>query len=600
MKLDPYIRKISDYETRLIDAIGAQSCLVYLDTSALMWALRINAPARQQFLDWCRSFEERLRIPVWAAHELQRHLIEDTVKRTIKERSSACERQLHDFVSLVAERSDDNIARAVGAGSSDTLIAKAQMIQSQVRKMSDAMRAGNLTATYEKVIEFVNEFVMDSDLLDISRELSAVGEFRYSHRVPPGFQDGAKSENRYGDLVMWEEILRDSVGRGASQGDNTCIFVSQDEKTDWISASPFVDAGNGPERQNRDHAKDVPLAHPLLQHEYEKRGGSGTVFVITPRRLSIIASKVASSKPELSWSVDEWGKVSYLDGPAAGLQIEGARDGGSPAPRGEGEPRVPAPTAADTTPTFPKVNDVLDGSIASRIEKARGLSLTELVELLDAWLSEVLLGTLRPHQFGRLLASITGENAIAAIGTALAKTREQASDQDNAKVHFGLGVALYFQQNATLRARPSSELGEIFLDLCREPGFSEGLAILADALREAGLAETFVPGNSDRVSFEITSTGSNPKTLTELRIDGNVVTQAVSENAGTAILDHLNGQGSTATADQLIAIAGRLFVIEPDRMTNSYGKHKFAIRPEMGFVEIDFQSPEGFELPSED
>jgi len=429
MKLDPYIRKISDYETRLIDAIGAQSCLVYLDTSALMWALRINAPARQQFLDWCRSFEERLRIPVWAAHELQRHLIEDTVKRTIKERSSACERQLHDFVSLVAERSDDNIARAVGAGSSDTLIAKAQMIQSQVRKMSDAMRAGNLTAAYEKVIEFVNEFVMDSDLLDISRELSAVGEFRYSHRVPPGFQDGAKSENRYGDLVMWEEILRDSVVRGASQGDNTCIFVSQDEKTDWISASPFVDAGNGPERQNRDHAKDVPLAHPLLQHEYEKRGGSGTAFVITPRRLSIIASKVASSKPELSWSVDEWGKVSYLDGPAAGLQIEGAKDGGSPAPGGEGEPRAPAPTAAGTTPTFPKVNDVLDGSIASRIEKARGLSLTELVELLDAWLSEVLSGTLRPHQFGRLLASITGENAITAIGTALAKTREQASNR---------------------------------------------------------------------------------------------------------------------------------------------------------------------------
>ena len=399
---------------------------------------------------------------------------------------------------------------------------------------------------------------------------------------------------------MWEEILRDSVVRGASQGGNTCIFVSQDEKTDWISASPFVDAGNGPERQNRDHAKDVPLAHPLLQHEYEKRGGSGTVFVITPRRLSIIASKVASSKPELSWSVDEWGKVSYLDGPAAGLQIEGAKDGGSPAPGGEGEPRAPAPTAAGTTPTFPKVNDVLDGSIASRIEKARGLSLTELVELLDAWLSEVLSGTLRPHQFGRLLASITGENAITAIGTALAKTREQASNQDNAKVLFGLGVALYFKQNATLRARPSTELGEIFLDLCREPAFSEGLAILADALREAGLAETFVPGNSDRVSFEITSTGTNPRTLTELRIDGNVVTQAVSENAGTAILDHLNGQGSTATADQLIAIAGRLFVIEPDRMTNSYGKHKFAIRPEMGFVEIDFLSPEGFELPSED
>ena len=198
MKLDPYVRTITDYETRLIDALGSPSCLVYLDTSALMWALRIKAPARQQFIDWCRSFGERLRIPVWAAHELQRHLIEDTVQRTIKERTSACERQFHDFVSLVAERSDDNIARTVGAGSSDTLIVRAQMIQSQVRRLSEAMRGGDLTSAYEKTIEFVNEFVLDSDLLDITRELSSVGEFRYAHRVPPGFQDGAKSENRYG------------------------------------------------------------------------------------------------------------------------------------------------------------------------------------------------------------------------------------------------------------------------------------------------------------------------------------------------------------------------------------------------------------------
>jgi hypothetical protein len=600
MKLDPYIRKISDYETCLGDAIGAQSCLVYLDTSALMWALRINTPARQQFIDWCRSFEERLRIPVWAAHELQRHLIEDTVKRTIKERSSACERQFHDFVSLVAERSDDNIARAVGAGSSDTLIAKAQIIQSQVRKMSDAMRAGNLTAAYEEVIEFVNEFVMESDLLDISRELSAVGEFRYSHRVPPGFQDGAKSENRYGDLVMWEEILRDSVGRGASQADNACIFVSQDEKTDWISASPFVDAGNGPERQNRNHAKDVPLAHPLLQHEYEKRGGSGTVFVVTPRRLSIIASKVANSKPELSWNVDAWGKVSYLDGPAAGLHIADAEGRGRRALISGGERQAPTSSAIDRTSAFPSVGEVLTGSITSRVEKARGLNLTELVVLLDAWLSEVLSGTLRPHQFGRLLASIAGENAVAAIGTALSKTREQISNQDNTKVHFGLGVALYFQQDGALRARPSTELGEIFFDLCREPDFSEGLAILATALREAGLAETFIPGNSKTVSFEIETIGSNPKTLMELRIDGAVVTQTVCEDAETRILDCLNDEATTASAEQLIAISGRIFLIDPDRMTNSYGKRKFVIRPEMGFVELDFKSPEGFQLPSED
>ena len=188
MKLDPYIRTIADYESRLVDALDSRNCTVYLDTSTLMWALRINAQAREQFVAWCRSLGERLRIPVWAAHELQRHLIEDTVRKTIRERSSACERQFHDFISLVSERSDDSIARVMGAGSSDTLIANARVIQGQVRKLSDAIQSGNLSTAYEEIIEFVNEFVIDSDLLEISRVLSAVGEFRYTHRVPPGFR----------------------------------------------------------------------------------------------------------------------------------------------------------------------------------------------------------------------------------------------------------------------------------------------------------------------------------------------------------------------------------------------------------------------------
>ena len=600
MKLDPYIRTISDYESCLADAISAQSCIVYLDTSTLMWALRINAPAREQFIDWCRSFGERLRIPVWAAHELQRHLVEDTVQKTIKERSSACERQFHDFASLVAERSDDSIARAVVAGSSDTLIAKARMIQSQVRKMSDAIRSGNLSAAYEKIIEFVNEFVMDSDLLDISKVLSAVGDFRYTHRVPPGFHDGAKSENRYGDLVMWEEILRDSVGTGSEQVGHACIFISQDEKTDWISASPLVEAGNGPEKQNRDHAKDVPLAHPLLQHEYEKRGGSGKVYVVTPRRLSIIASKVACSKPELAWAVDEWGKVSYLDGLVAGLQRAAGEEGGRSVSPGKAAAQVQAPSVVKEFGAYPAVSDVLAGSIASRLEKARDLGLAELDKLLDEWLSEVLSDNLKPHLFGRLLASIQGANSVAAVGASLAKAREHFSDEGNARILFGFGVALYFQPDATLRARPSSKLGEIFLELCRDPIFSEGLSILASALREDDLAETFIPGNTGGVSFEIMSSGSNPKMLTELRIDGNVVTQTVSKTAGKTLTDYLQGRASNATADDLIALVSQFFLIDRARMTHSYGKRKFAIRPEMGFVELDFLSPEGFQLPSED
>ena len=361
-----------------------------------------------------------------------------------------------------------------------------------------------------------------------------------------------------------------------------------------------MEAGNGPEKQNRDHAKDVPLAHPLLQHEYEKRGGAGTVFVITPRRLSIIASRVAKSKPELSWSVNEWGKVSYLDGLVTKLRGDAVEEEDQTRSSSKPKPQVDATSIDDGRQVFPAISDAVAGSVSSRLEKARDLDPAELDALLDGWISEVLSGKLKPYLFGRLLASIQGNNSIAAVGVSLAKVREQISNEDNAEIFYGLGVTLYFDANATLRPTPSNELGAIFLELCREPLFSEGLSTLKSALLEAGLPTTFVPGSTDKVRFEIESTGSNPKTITELRIDGSVVTEMPPEATGRAIANYFQGRVGGIAAEELISLVGQLYLIAPSRIANTYGKRKFAIRPEMGLVELDFLSPEGFQLPSED
>ena len=515
------------------------------------------------------------------------------------ERSSACEKQFHDFVSLVAERSDDSLARSVGSGSSDTLIARAQMLQGQVRLLSNAVRTSNLSDAYEEVIEFVNEFVLNSDLLEISRELGAVGEFRFSHRVPPGFQDRGKSENRYGDLVIWEEILRDSVTAVEGDKEHACIFVSQDQKTDWISASPYIENGSGPEKQNRDHANDVPLPHPLLQHEYEKRGAPGTVFVVTPRRLSIMAAKAARKKPELDLVLDEWGKVSYLDGLVARKLSELADETDQAL---ETMSSTPVQTAVvhQKYGDFPSIDEVFVGSIASRLESARELDHSELDSLLADWLAEVVSNKLQPHILGRLLASVPARSSIPAIGATLAEARARLSGEDNARVFFGFGAALYFSSSSNLRASPSRDLGEIFLGLCSETLFSQGLSKLASALRSSGLSETFNPGSSAKVSLEIESSGSSLRTLVELRIDGNVVTQPISDESEVPISDYFQGINSSVSAEQLKLLVSRLYIIAPDRLSNSSGKRKFDIRPEMGLVGLDFKSPEGLQLPSED
>ena len=600
MKLNLSTRSIDNYEKRLICAINSGKCLVYLDTSTLTWTLRINTLAREQFVGWCRALGDRIRIPVWAAHELRQHLIENTVLKDIRQRSSDCERKLDDFICLAAEHSDDDLARSVGAPSSDILIEKVKNIREQVRKFSTAVRNNNPTSANEKIIEFVNEFVLDSDLSEIFKELSTVGKFRYSHRVPPGFQDRSKSENKYGDLVIWEEILRNSISEDISDEEYACIFVSQDQKSDWISLSPLVEVGNRRKKDKKEQPKDVPLVHPLLQHEYKKRGGAGSVFVVTPRRLSIIASKSMNAKPGLSLKVDEWVKISYLGRIFADLLNTPIEDGDGKIPSSNGTSLSQAAANRDTTRAFPTVDDVFAGSVSTRLEKVQDLDNAASAAVLDSWLPEVVSGNLQPHIFGRLLASIPAQNIIQVVSSTLTKAQIQVSAEDNARILFGLGVALYFGSNKTLHAMPSNQLGGVFLERCLDPFFSHGLSTLVSALKEIGLAKTFIPGSPSKVLFEVESSGSNPKILTELRIDGNVVTQTVADKTGKTITDYIQDERNMATAEQLKLLVCKLYIIDPERMNNPSGKREFLIRPEMGLVELDLLSPEGFQLPSED
>ena len=60
-------------------------------------------------------------------------------------------------------------------------------------------------------------------------KLKEKGQKRYAEKIPPGWKDASKSENRYGDYINWEEILRLAVNEKKS-----IIFITNDTKSDWI------------------------------------------------------------------------------------------------------------------------------------------------------------------------------------------------------------------------------------------------------------------------------------------------------------------------------------------------------------------------------
>lgn len=58
------------------------------------------------------------------------------------------------------------------------------------------------------------------------------GEKRYASKMPPGYKDSKKTDNRFGDLLIWKEILRYATSKKVN-----IVFVTDDQKEDWWNTS---------------------------------------------------------------------------------------------------------------------------------------------------------------------------------------------------------------------------------------------------------------------------------------------------------------------------------------------------------------------------
>ncbi len=180
----------------------------------------------------------------------------------------------------------------------------------------------------QSVINFVNDRLLTSDVDEILAKLSPGAEIRYSHYVPPGFQD-KKPENRYGDLIIWEELIADVAaaqltrsGKARVRGQvTTAVLISRDKKTDWVSAAHMVRNDVKPliRKSNRDEDMDVTLPHPLLLHEFQRRAGAKKLYVTHPAFLSSVLDFSARRRSEAS-PAKAWLKATHR--PDFGVMVE--------------------------------------------------------------------------------------------------------------------------------------------------------------------------------------------------------------------------------------------------------------------------------------
>lgn len=608
MRLDPFIRDYRQFMDELVSVLASERTRFYLDTSLLMWLVRLGSAARAEFLTWCHALPEgSVRVPVWAGHELHRHLVRSTVITNVKTTVSETERKLDEFVRLASERADEQLCRVNGYPGRQGYMTEVEQAFAKLRGLAKVVvNDQHISTAADEVIAFANAHMLDSDITPIIKALKETGDFRYSHLMPPGYHD-KKDENRFGDVVIWEEMLADiQVAEGAEPRNG--VLISRDEKTDWVSSAPLIKAGEKtPTRSNRDLDLDVTRPHPLLVHEFMKRARGAELYIVPPSFLASALDYDArrASRPSV---VSNWLAAAHRSDflpRLAGNELPLS----PPAAPPPTDPAVAAPAEATTAAySHPSLSDLMRLSIADDARAYLEATPLDQPALVASWRDQLVAGTMAPERFGRLLADLglRGRTEwLTQLPSAVEELRVQLSPAALNGVVLGAAAPVYFDTYGEPLPQPRGDLAATMLMLERDLRFTPAFAALAGFIAEKDVELPYIPGTGRskvRMSVDAADGAGGIRTLRDVRLGNESVLADELPNESRRRFSIVLGRERSAgcTGQELRALLAREFLVPIDLLNTDYDNKRYTWLPDAGLVSLDTSSPGGVSATATD
>jgi hypothetical protein len=259
-------------------ALQSNQAIVFADSSLLLHCYEISSGARDELLAALGALKDRLRIPLWAARETWKRSWDVSFGRTpLKGPAARVKNEVERFVKDARRFVEDGGITRPQPMSKDEFQTELETAQADISKLAKmvADHHRDPDATSSLLIPFINERVLRSDLPKILKRVQQEAELRYAHEIPPGYADGrtdaegqpkGKGFNRYGDVIIWFEILEAIANMRLEH----LIVLTRDVKEDWVYT---------PKRLNNERGQpianvSVTLADPLLVHEATQHCGT--------------------------------------------------------------------------------------------------------------------------------------------------------------------------------------------------------------------------------------------------------------------------------------------------------------------------------------
>lgn len=229
----PYYYRLSEDEKKQL--FHDNDCYYVFDTNALLDIYRLGRASADKVIDLIDKHKEHIVIPSHVATEYHANMM-DVITELHSSYKVFLDKNdkngiLETFVNSLNLKKSPSIKRKLQIYVGEALDAFLNEIKDESEYIDEQYKSWKLQS---RISTLLGGLVLDGFTPEKIKEIEEEGEERYKKSIPPGYKDGlSKQENKYGDYIIWNEILEFAK----SKENCSIIFVTRDLKEDWIERS---------------------------------------------------------------------------------------------------------------------------------------------------------------------------------------------------------------------------------------------------------------------------------------------------------------------------------------------------------------------------
>lgn len=275
---------INDYFSKLEDLLKDEKCHIFIDTNIISQLYRLNENARESFYSWVSSCGDRFHIPNWSVHEYSKRVTSKKTTDYLSELTKAktYSKELNNISKFIKGYVGDSMLVGSEYDSKRLqMFDDIELVNQKFTKIANAINKRleeHQQNVHKEVLDKLEHHTLDSNIYDIIGNLWFEHDVRFDGKIPPGFKDSEKENNRIGDLIIWKEILGYCKQHTLIEDKAKVIFISRDVKPDMVYKPLKQIQDSHPINKEEDK---IEVAHESLVYEFKLLTNSEDFYIIS-------------------------------------------------------------------------------------------------------------------------------------------------------------------------------------------------------------------------------------------------------------------------------------------------------------------------------